>query len=143
MAFSNRHYKLLCYINDGGELIGFIAYWQLPSCRYIEHFAISPLLRGKGYGHQLLHTFVEQEGDGIVVLEIDPVVDEFTAARLRFYEQCGFVQNPYQHRHPAYDKRYTPHALTVLSSGRTLRDDEYQAFRTALSNTVMHFSPTP
>lgn len=36
----------------------------------------------------------------MVLLEIDPVVDAVSEARLGFYKKCGFLENPYPHVHP-------------------------------------------
>ena len=89
----------------------------------------------------MLNAFLKPDGGSIVVLEIDPVTNELTAARLRFYKQCGFYTNPYPHRHPAYGKRYAPHHLTVLSSARPLHETEYQAFNASFNDTVIDLNP--
>lgn len=72
-----------------------------------------------------------------VILEIDPIVDDTSRARLRFYERCGFRQNGFRHRHPAYREDYQPHPLVVLSSGRQITPDEYEEFFRNLKETVM------
>ncbi len=77
-----------------------------------------------------------------VILEIDPIVDDTSRARLRFYERCGFRQNGFRHRHPAYREDYQPHPLVVLSSGRQITPDEYEEFFRNLKETVMK-APSP
>ena len=85
-AFQNKAYKLLAF-TEGNVFLRFISYWQFDTYYYIEHFAINARLRGKGYGSKLLDYFVRSL-DKIVLLEIDPITDNISEARLRFYQQC-------------------------------------------------------
>lgn len=135
-AFDDKRYHLVAYA-DGDEFIGFIAYWKFQSYRYVEHFAINTLLRGKGYGSKVLTRFVAAEKNPII-LEIDPVVDEISRSRLRFYQKCGFLTNPHHHTHPPYNADYQPHPLVVLSSSHEISEKEYHTFYSDLCNVVMH-----
>ena len=92
-AFEQAEYHLAGY-TDKGRWIGFISYWEFDTYIYVEHFAIDAALRGQGYGSRVLRMFVEQKGK-TVLLEIDLIVDEVSAARLRFYTHCGFRMNPW------------------------------------------------
>lgn len=136
-AFADSRYHLDCYTgNEPGRLQGFIAYWRFEDYTYVEHFAIHPDERGKGLGGQILSNLIEQES-GRVLLEIDPVMDEISAARLRFYRSYGFVENPYAHIHPAYRKEYPDHSLVVLSTGGMMSNAEYEVFASDLNLIVM------
>lgn len=137
LAFSSSHYHLDLYY-EGPVFIGFIAYWQFDRYSYVEHFAVHDMHRGRGYGAQLLNRFVEEQARQ-VVLEIDPITDEISAARWRFYERCGFSQNRYPHIHPPYRNGYAGHSLVVLSSGGTLETEVYELFYRDLINVVMKF----
>lgn len=134
-AFVHDAYRLLAY-TENGLFLGFIACWELATCRYL---AVNDLLRGRGYGSRLLGDFVRAPGKP-VLLEIDPVTDDVSAARLRFYQKCGFVENPYAHRHPPYRAGFAPHLLVVLTSGRAISEEEYQRFDDDLRNVVMNFT---
>lgn len=134
-AFGCSQYHLSEYL-DGDTFVGFIAYWEFDSQIYIEHLAVDTTLRGKGYGSQMLNSFIASTSKTII-LEIDPVVDDISRARLSFYERCGFRQNGYQHRHPAYREGFLPHPLVVLSSGRQITPDEYDEFFQNLKEIVM------
>lgn len=122
-AFLQPEYHLAGYMEED-QWVGFISYWEFDSYIYIEHFAIDNLLRGKSYGSRVLKTFVEQKGK-TVLLEIDPIVDEVSAARLRFYSHCGFQTNPFPHRHPAYREEFQPHSLVVLTAPKAISQKEY------------------
>ena len=139
-AFSNVNYHLSGYeAND--TFVGFISYWEFDDYLYIEHFAINTHIRGKGYGSDLLRRFI-QSTDKIVLLEIDPINDSVSEARLRFYKKCGFYENPYPHKHPSYRSEYRPHPLIVLTTQQSISEKEYQTFNHDLGNTVMNFPPS-
>lgn len=134
-AFSCSQYRLTAY-TDNGQFIGFIAYWIFDTYIYIEHFAVDTVLRGKGYGSRILNDFVVGNPK-TVLLEIDPVVDEVSAARLRFYRRCGFYENEFPHIHPPYRIGCSGHSLVVLSGGRKISGEEYDRFAEDLKVQVM------
>lgn len=134
-AFSSARYQLDAYI-ENGTLTGFISYWIFDAYIYIEHFAIHDQNRGKGYGSMLLKEFIEKNNKTII-LEIDPVTDEISASRLKFYQNCDFYVNDYHHIHPPYRTGEKGHSLVVLSSGRTISVHEYDCFNRELRETVM------
>ena len=134
-AFESKQYKLLaCTKND--IFLGFISYWDFDTYCYVEHFAINTDFRGKGYGSKLLQRFTLST-DKIILLEIDPITDRISEARLRFYQKCGFYENTYPHKHPAYRNEYPPHSLIVLTTERELSKEEYQQFSLDLNVIVM------
>ncbi|WP_075557358.1 GNAT family N-acetyltransferase [Parabacteroides timonensis] len=136
-AFADSRFYLDCYVGKNtGFLQGFIAYWRFDGYIYVEHFAIHPNERGKGLGGFILKNLIEQEG-GRVLLEIDPVVDSISAARLRFYQSYGFVENPFPHIHPAYRNEYPDHSLVVLSTEGEMTASEYNKFASDLNMIVM------
>ena len=96
----------------------------------VEHFASN--------GRKLLDYFVRSL-DKIVLLEIDPITDNISEARLRFYQQCRFHENPHPHKHPVYRNGYYPHPLIVLTTQREISPKEYQQFDADLRNVVMNF----
>lgn len=133
-AFNNPEYQLIAYC-EGDEMLGFISAWKMQDCIYIEHFAIEETQRGKGYGSRILQAFCA-ESDEPVVLEIDPVCDAITAARLRFYQHCGFVENRFEHIHPPYRTAYNGHRLTLMSTGKELSIKEFAQFTQDLKKVM-------
>ena len=136
-AFQSENYHLMAYGEDG-VFIGFIAYWEFDDYVYIEQCAIHRDLRGQGYGSRLLTGFIA-ECPRMVLLEIDPAIDEVSQARLGFYRKCGFHENPYPHFHPPYRNGYKAHPLMVLTGGRGITEKEYDRFNQDLIDTVMRF----
>ena len=124
---TSRQFHALA-IMTGEAFAGLITWWQLTDdfC-YVEHFAISATLRGKGYGSRVLEKFMADVGK-MVLLEIDPISDAVSEARWRFYKRCGFFKNPYPHKHSAYRVGYEPHSLVVLTTKRGITESEYMEF---------------
>lgn len=127
LAFADSHYHLLLYYEGENELIGFISYWDFEDYHYIEHFAINTQIRGRGFGSAVLKDFMSRSQLPII-LEIEPIRDDTSAARLRFYEKNGFTTNPYPHKQPPFKKDSAPVPLIILSSGKELSPAEFQRF---------------
>lgn len=135
-AFSCLNYHLTAY-REEGAFIGFISYWKFRTYIYIEHFAITRTLRGKGYGSKILKDFISQTSK-VVLLEIDPITDEISEARLKFYLKSGFYRNSYSHIHPPYRKGYKGHTLIVMTTNREITKAEYECFNKELTDVVMN-----
>lgn len=135
-AFNQDNYHLIGWYSEK-HFIGFISYWEFNEYLYIEHFAVNAGIRGKGYGTKILNAFIKASPK-IVLLEIDPIIDKISEARWRFYERCGFVKNPYLHKHPAYRNEYQSHPLIILTTKRMISEQEYQVFNHDLSKCVMN-----
>lgn len=138
-AFRNDKYRLLAF-TENEAFVGFISYWEFDTYLYVEHLAIDTEMRGKGYGSRMLDRFIRSQAK-IVLLEIDPVVDEVSMARSRFYTRCGFFHNPYKHKHPPYRKEFPPHPLIVLTTERPITETEYRMFNDHLVRIVMNRTP--
>lgn len=136
-AFEADQYHLTAFQDQQEQFLGFISYWEFESYIYIEHFAINNALRGKGYGSLILREFIADNRPKITLLEIDPIVDEVSAARLRFYQQSAMHANPYPHTHPAYRPTYQDHSLIVLTSQREITQQEYDRFNQDLAEVIM------
>ncbi|MDR0954403.1 MAG: GNAT family N-acetyltransferase [Rikenellaceae bacterium] len=135
-AFKSNIYHMDAYF-DGERLLGFIAYWVFPAYVYIEHYAMALEERGKGHGTRILTAFLEQMAGRIVVLEIDPVVDEVSTHRLSFYQRLGFLESPFRHQCPSYQPDAVEGELWVLTYPTTVDCDFYDRFYRDLQTVVM------
>ncbi len=106
------------WLND--KIAGLVFYWEHPEFHYIEHLALSPAMRARNIGSEVLETFCRNRR---VILEIEPPEDTLTVRRLRFYERAGFVANPHSYIHPSYGEPAEPHRLVLMSSPKALGDD--------------------
>ena len=124
------HFDVVC---DGNDFVGEILYWDIGKALYIEHFCVMPSKRNMCYGQKILSALKDKP----LILEIDPPAETISLRRKKFYERCGFVENPYAHKHPPYHKGDVGHELVVMSSPEVLTPEEYEMFRKVLEDTVM------
>lgn len=94
----------LTVINHGGRFAGFITWWQLDNgARYIEHFAVSPKLRGRGIGAKAIDLFRRQASSPIILEAEPPTLDAIAASRINFYRRAGFTPHlDFPYRQPPY-----------------------------------------
>ena len=135
-ALRSELYSLLAY-TDEGKFVGLVGYWEFDSYVYIEHLSVDPSLRSGGYGSRIMKHLCGST-DKTVILEIEPVVDEPTARRFRFYEKLGFRTNPYRHtQHLYHEDDPRGFMLTVLSYPGTITQPQYDRFDRDLRSIVM------
>lgn len=133
-ALANPAYHLEAWQFDN-TFVGFIGYWMFKHYAYIEHLAIEPSVRSRGFGKQILERFLATHPQ--TVLEIDPLTTDIAHRRLRFYQSLGFIQNDFAHHHPSYHAEMSDHKLIVLSSKQALSDEQYTTFCHDLRFVVM------
>ena len=113
------HFEIIA---DNDEFIGFILWWDFTNVRYIEHLAILPQLRNKGYGQRILKRFTSKQKLPIL-LEVEHPDTEINKRRINFYQRIGFFINEYGYKQPPYKKcgGYVPLILmtypNVISKG--------------------------
>lgn len=101
-------------LDDAQRFMGMLTAWNFSAFTYIEHFALSPTLRSKGYGTETLKTFIKATRKPIV-LEVEPPTDALTQRRIRFYQRCDLTLYDYHYIQPSY----TPdgHAVPLCLMG--------------------------
>jgi len=134
-VFNKQEYQVDIYLSDN-HVIGFIAYWTTADFIYIEHLAIAPEVRNKGLGSAILKPFIEKEPIP-VILEIEPIIDDLTRRRLKFYESLGFVQYAHPHYQPPYHTSDQPLHLVILTYPNQIDENLYRQFTKFQKNTVM------
>lgn len=136
------HYNLLA---DGGRLVGLLSWWDWEAedgmpFRFGEHFAISPDIRGRGYGSQALK-YLLGSGERLILLEIDPPADNISQRREQFYTRNGLVTNcEYDHVHPSFRPTTEPHKLLIMSYPRPLTPGEFREFQRFNNKRVLRYS---
>lgn len=125
---SHPDFRYVVFLDGQDRLAGLRTAWHTPDFIYLEHFAVSPAIRGGGIGKFLLDELTERE-PGKVILEIDPVQDEISTRRLHFYLRNGFIPNEnYNYIHPPYKAGDDPYPLLLMSHLQPLSQEQYDAF---------------
>ncbi|MEG1849453.1 MAG: GNAT family N-acetyltransferase [Oscillospiraceae bacterium] len=127
-------YRICTEIQEDA-LVGFLAYWELESCRYIEHLATRSALRGAGLGAALVRRILE-DAPAHLVLEIDPPDDGIAGRRANFYRRLGFYLNDYEYFQPPLQKGMPLQRLYMMSYGAPLSPAEFEAIKTELYREV-------
>lgn len=83
-------------------VVGFVVYWQFGQFRYIEHLAIYPAHRRKGFGDAILKQ-LRNEGKPLL-LEVEIPYDLTSTQRVGFYNRAGFSALPVYYHQPPYRK---------------------------------------
>ncbi|MBQ8171455.1 MAG: GNAT family N-acetyltransferase [Oscillospiraceae bacterium] len=133
--FEDIRFHSLCYCPDG--IKGFINYWELDGFVYIEHFAVTPELRGQGIGAGLMSELRHIVGEQCLVLEAEPPSDSAIAARrIAFYQRLGFALNDFDYLQPAMSDGESEVPLVIMSSPKTLSEAEYNVVRDVLYREI-------
>lgn len=125
-------------LHDEAGLAGLLFYWLLPlGMVYVEHLAVALGRRGQGIGSKALGMVEALKKP--VILEIEPVVDEMTLRRFRFYESSGYVKLPYPHAQLPFRRGGSPVPMELLSLHAPMGKDDVQAFQEYLQCCIMQY----
>ena len=81
--------------------VGFFTLWTFQSFSYVEHLAVYPSLRNKGYGTRILQ-YIKEIVKTPLLLEIEIPFDMQQKARQLFYEKNGFQKLDLPYFQPPY-----------------------------------------
>jgi ribosomal protein S18 acetylase RimI-like enzyme len=124
--FSNETYFLNIWL-ENEILLGLIGWWDCGDLRFIEHYAVHPDYRSRGYGSRLLSGWIKQNSLP-VLLEIEPPIDELSRRRQLFYRKLGFRDNAVKHYQPPYHKEEKTLKLWLMSYPHEISSIVYEKF---------------
>ncbi|MCD2137150.1 GNAT family N-acetyltransferase [Salinicoccus halitifaciens] len=122
-------------LREDGEIKGFIAEWEAPDHRFVEHFAVSVHSRGGGTGTRLLHAYHDLS-DKPVILEVEPPEDELQRRRIAFYERNGYHLSEYGYIQPVINNNHEGVPLVLMSTPDVLTEERFLLFKDWIFNTV-------
>ncbi|GAB6087529.1 GNAT family N-acetyltransferase [Alkaliphilus crotonatoxidans] len=99
---------------EGNSLMGFICFWLLKQCMFIEHLAVDEALRGKGYGKKIVAETIKA-AEGMVILEVEYPDNTIAERRIKFYEGLGFVCNDLEYQQPSLGEGKAAIPLILMS----------------------------
>lgn len=131
-----------CAVRDETQqFVGIIFFWIYnDQYLFIEHLAVDNSIRSGGWGTLILDACKCLHHECLILLEIEPPVDELTIRREKFYLRSGFVLNPHEHIHPSFDEPRHPHPLMIMSYPRMMTEAEFTAFRRYTFNHILQYS---
>ena len=120
-----------------GKFIGFVSYWQLEGFCYIEHLAILPEVRGKGYGKFILEQL--QKCLHKIVLEVEEPVDETTTRRIAFYRRAGFTLCNIPYTQPPYHKGGNALPMLLMFHGWEPDSNNYEKAKNSIYKNIYNY----
>ncbi|MFC5530245.1 GNAT family N-acetyltransferase [Cohnella yongneupensis] len=137
---SDPHYRLEAETDSNDRLISFIAAWEFPSLRFVEHLAVDPDIRGGGIGGKMMRAYMG-ECSTPVVLEVEPPDTQIAIRRVSFYKRLGFHLNPFDYRQPPLQQGHSDLPLKLMSYPSPLKEFEFVRYREILYNLVYKVKP--
>ncbi|WP_151736862.1 GNAT family N-acetyltransferase ['Paenibacillus yunnanensis' Narsing Rao et al. 2020] len=131
----NPNYRLITEKDAAGVIQAFLAAWEFPLFRFVEHIAVSPRMRGGGLGRKLMERHLASS-DKPVVLEVEPPMDELQKRRIGFYERLGFCLQTYEYRQPPLRPGQTGLPLQLMAYPRPVSEEEFRRIRDILYTEV-------
>ena len=122
------------FIMDGDKFQGVMLYWETKNFIYLEHFTILPEIRNRGVGAQALN-LLKSKGK-IILLEIEPPVDEITSRRFAFYTRNGFLMTPHYHIQAKYHLGDNDLELKIMSYPEVITKDTYLQFQQYMTSEI-------
>lgn len=135
MLLSNPYYRLLTQEDEHGKVIAFLAGWEFESFRFVEHIAVSPVIRGGGRGRQLMEQFMKESALP-VILEVEPPEDELKRRRIGFYERLGFQVGDHKYVQPPLREGQPELPLCIMSYPQRLTETEFHSYKEQLYREV-------
>ena len=133
----NDAFAIKSNLGNNSDLEYFITHWELKNFIYIEHFAISHHLRGKGMGSSILKDFIKKNKRPIV-LEVEPPVDSISRRRIQFYERLGFTLFHWNYQQPPYRQSDDFLDLLLMTNSPELLQNKngFQSIKTEIHRRV-------
>jgi len=97
-------------------LIGFGQYYLRAGRCHVSRLAVSPALRGSGWGSQLLSALIDLGSTALRVDRCSLFVSADNQRAARLYKRLGFAEAPYPGPEPAI-----PEVLYLIAENRCLR----------------------
>ena len=136
--FSDPAYRVVGLRDASTQrVIAFLAMWELEHMLFLEHFAVSPELRGQGLGTKILAE-VTASATKTVCLEVEPPESEITCRRVALYRRCGFFLNEYRYIQPSMAKGQPPIRLMLMTFGNALDKNAFDRIRDELYQKIYH-----
>lgn len=133
----NPYFQILL-IEHEGKFAGIFAYWDFSDFIYVEHFATSPLLRGKGLGRDVMESFVKRHDGVPIILEVELPKTSIALRRIGFYERQGFtiINKPYTQ--PPYPGQTVGLPLHIMSTDAVYASECFDQIVDIIHREVYH-----
>ncbi len=121
---------------DKDFFVGFITYFDFENFEYYEHFAVNPDFRGAGFG-QMTMDFIIKNSKKPIIFEVEPMEDEITTRRAKFYMRQGFKYcENISYIQPPYQKNQKGIPLIIMTNINDLTEESFYPYKKVLYKQV-------
>lgn len=132
-------YRLITKEDSAGKIIAFMACWEFPGFRFVEHIAVDPSIRGGGYGKKLMEDYISQSNKP-VLLEVERPLGDIEQRRIGFYERLGFHLNPFEYVQPPLREGNADLPLLIMTYPNAIDVEDFHLYRDILYKEVYKVS---
>lgn len=133
--FEKKEFIVYIYQNDN-RIIGGMITWEFDDYIFLENFAVDSSLRGQGIGGQILSDIKAIYDGRLIVLEVEPPVDELTKRRINFYQRHQWVLNDYHYIQPKLREDADDVHLMFMSYPKTLSYQQCENIKNEITRKV-------
>ncbi len=123
-----------------GNFCGFFTFWNFNTFHYVEHFAISPDLRGQNAGSETMQTFMLSHKTPIV-LEVEVPDTPEAVRRIKFYERLGLHVINQEYAQPYYDRSGNLLPMLIMSNDPHFANEHFNQIKNTLYKEVYDYNP--
>ena len=131
---NDRYHMDVKYAEDG-TIIGFLAYWDLPSCTFFEHLAVAKKFRGRGLYRQLIFENIEKFKKPFI-FEVEIPKTKKAQQRINFYKRMGLFLNDFHYEQPAMRQGEMPLQLMIMSYPKPIDAQKFIEYKREIYNNV-------
>ncbi|MGE7094198.1 GNAT family N-acetyltransferase [Lysinibacillus sp. NPDC048646] len=132
---ADPYYRVITETDNHNQIVAFLAAWEFPFFRFVEHIAVDPSTRGSGIGGKIMAAYIEESRKPIL-LEVEHPDTEMAQRRIGFYERRGFHLNHFDYVQPPLQKGQDNLPLKMMSYPQLLTDEEFMLYRGILYTNV-------
>lgn len=122
-------------IFDNKRPVGLITIWNLNDFNYVEHFAILPDKRNKGYGKRVIN-LIEKGLKKPVVLEVELPEDKIAIRRIEFYKRLNFKLWEVEYNQPPYKSGEESIPMFLMIYGELIKGKDYFRVKNKLHKEI-------
>jgi GNAT superfamily N-acetyltransferase len=126
--FRKKEYAMFAALDEKNAFVGLLAVWEFGEFVFMEHMAVKEQLRGKGFGTEIIRTYLSHCRKN-VVHEVEPPDNEIRKRRVRFFERLGFRLNAHDYIQPSYGPGKDPMPMLLMSYPLAISEKDYPLLR--------------
>ncbi|MDU0204617.1 GNAT family N-acetyltransferase [Paenibacillus sp. MAH-36] len=137
---SDPNYRLITEV-EGNKIVAFLAVWEFPMFRFVEHIAVDPDVRGSGLGGKLMTAYMGESSKPIL-LEVEPPTTDIAERRVNFYTRLGFHLIDFDYIQPPLQIGQPDLPLKMMSYPHTLTEAAFSDCKDTLYTKVYKVNKT-